>query len=430
MNTSKLLALGALLTLSIVAKAQNAMTEALAQPDSLVHQELGESGAEDYAAHPYGKGHLLFLSTRGGNAMTAKDPQTNAPFARPYLLRLKDLKTLPYALPSFLAEQSYHIGQCALMPDSSALIASHSRKKPYKNGRVGMTLTYIPFNGDKAKELPFIDATADYQHPWFDAKDYTLYFASNIEGGKGGYDLYKSTLSFDGVWSAPQAVAIANTKDDEVFPSTSEDLDLFFSRSSNNYGLQLYRQGMGDSTPVAMALNNRGDDFGLVLLNDSTALFSQSKRAGSPTNLHIYSLPIPPPPPPVDTAALAAQALEDSLTAAALKADSIAAFNLANSANQATAGKGKKWVTDNTPEPGTTSGYSIIVGGFVDRDLADGFLEGILGWAPEAFLSRYNDKYYVVHSMHKSRDDANAAKASVNKRDYRAWVLGKGLQTL
>ena len=417
MNTSKLLALGALLTLSTVAKAQNAMTEALAQPDSLVHQELGESGAEDYAAHPYGKGHLLFLSTRGGNAMTAKDPQTNAPFARPYLLRLKDLKTLPYALPGFLAEQSHHIGQSALMPDSSALIASHSRKKPYKNGRVGMTLTYIPFNGDKAKELPFIDATADYQHPWFDAKDYTLYFASNIEGGKGGYDLYKSTLSFDGVWSAPQAVAIANTKDDEVFPSTSEDLDLFFSRSSNNYGLQLYRQGMGDSTPVAMALNNRGDDFGLVLLNDSTALFSQSKRAGSPTNLHIYSLPIPPPPPPVDTAALAAQALEDSLTAAALKADSIAAFNLANSADQATAGKGKKWVTDNTPEPGTTSGYSIIVGGFVDRDLADGFLESILGWAPEAFLSRYNDKYYVVHSMHKSRDDANAAKASVNNRD-------------
>ena len=66
----------------------------------------------------------------------------------------------------------------------------------------------------------------------------------------------------------------------------------------------------------------------------------------------------------------------------------------------------------------------------MDRDLEDGFLESILGWAPEAFLSHYNDKYYVVHSMHKSRDDANAAKASVNKRDYRAWVLGKGLQTL
>lgn len=430
MNTSKLLALSALFTFSAVATAQSTMLTALLQPDSLVHQELGEIDAEDYAAHPYGKGHLLFLSTRGGTATTAKDPQTNAPFARPYLLRLKDLKTLPYELPGILAEQPYHIGQCALMPDSSALIASHSRKKPYASGRVGMTLTYIPFNGDKAKELPFIDATADYQHPWFDEKEYTLYFASNVEGGKGGYDLYKSTLSFDGVWSTPQAVDIANTEANEVFPSTSEDLDLFFSRSSNNYGLQLYHHGAADSTPAAMALNNRGDDFGLVLLNDSTALFSQSKRAGSPTNLHIYSLPIPPPPPPVDTAALAAQALENSLTAAALKADSIAAFNLANSSNQATTSKDKKWVTDNTPEPGTTSGYSIIVGGFVDRDLADGFLESIVGWAPEAFLSRYNEKYYIVHSVHKYRDDANTAKASVNKRDYRAWVLSRGLKSI
>ena len=431
MNTSALFALGAFLTLSTVAKGQSTMIAALAQPDSLVHQELGEAAAEDYAAHPYGEGHLLFLSTRNSTMMTAKDPQTNAPFARPYLLRLKDLKTLPYALSGILAEQTYHIGQCALLPDSSALIASHSRKKPYKDGRIGMTLTYIPFNGDAAKTLPFVDENADYQHPWFDAKDYTLYFASNIEGGKGGYDLYKSTLSFDGVWGAPQSVEIANTPEDEVFPSTSKDLDLFFSRASKNYGLQLYKHSAGDSTPVAMAFNNRGDEFGLVLLNDSTALFSQSKRPSSPTNLQLYSLPIPPPPPPIDTAALAAQALEDSLTIAALKADSIAAFNLSNvSENTAPSAKGTKWVTDNTPEPGTTSGYSLIVGGFVDRDLAEGFLESIVGWAPEAFLSRYNEKYYVVHSIHNYGDDANAAKASVNNRDYRAWVLSKGLKSL
>ena len=431
MNTSALFALGAFLTLSTVAKGQSTMIAALAQPDSLVHQELGEAAAEDYAAHPYGEGHLLFLSTRNGTMMTAKDPQTNAPFARPYLLRLKDLKTLPYTLTGILAEQTYHIGQCALLPDSSALIASHSRKKPYKDGRIGMTLTYIPFNGDAAKTLPFVDENADYQHPWFDAKDYTLYFASNIEGGKGGYDLYKSTLSFDGVWSAPQSLEIANTEQNEIFPSTSEDLDLFFSRASKNYGLQLYKHSAGDSTPVAMALNNRGDEFGLVLLNDSTALFSQSKRPGSSTNLQLYSLPIPPPPPPIDTAALAAQALEDSLTIAALKADSIAAFNLANASEKAAATtKGTKWVTDNTPEPCTTSGYSLIVGGFVDRDLAEGFLESIVGWAPEAFLSRYNKKYYVVHSVHKYRDDANAAKASVNKRDYRAWVLSMGVKSI
>ena len=304
--------------------------EALAQPDTLIHQEIGDALADDYAGVPYGKGHVLFLSNRGGGATTSRDPQTNEPFARPFLLRIKDLKTLPYTLPTFLADQRYYIGQCALLPDSSALIASHSRKKPYKDGRVGMTLTYIPFNGDAVKELPFVVPDADYQHPYFDAMDYTLYFASNVEGGKGGYDLYKSTLSFDGIWSTPQAVDIANTKEDEVFPTTSTDLDLYFSRASRNYGLQLYAHGEGDTLAQPVALNNRGDDFGLVFMSDSTMLVSQSKRPGSSSNLHIYSLPIPPPPPPVDTAALAAQALEDSLTLAALKADSITAYNLAN----------------------------------------------------------------------------------------------------
>jgi hypothetical protein len=427
LNTSSLILLAVLAS----APSFGQIKAALAQPGTLIHQEIGDALADDYAGVPYGKGHVLFLSNRGGSATTSRDPQTNKPFARPFLLRIKDLKTLPYKLPEFLANQPSYIGQCALLPDSSGLIASHSRKKPYKDGRVGMTLTYIPFNGDAVKELPFVVPDADYQHPYFDTMDYTLYFASNVEGGKGGYDLYKSTLSFDGIWSAPQAVDIANTKEDEVFPTTSTDLDLYFSRASRNYGLQLYAHGEGDTLAQPVALNNRGDDFGLVFMSDSTLLVSQSKRPGSLSNLHIYSLPIPPPPPPVDTAALAAQALEDSLTIAALKADSIAAFNLANaSENAAPSTKGKKWGTDHTPEPGTTSGYSLIVGGFVDRDLAEDFLESIVGWAPEAFLSRYNEKYYVVHSIHNYRDDANAAKASVNKRNYRAWVLSKGLKSL
>ena len=432
LNTSSLILLAVLAS----APSFGQIKAALAQPGKLIHQEIGDALADDYAGVPYGKGHVLFLSNRGGSATTSRDPQTNEPFARPFLLRIRDLKTLPYTLPEFLANQPSYIGQCALLPDSSALIASHSRKKPYKDGRVGMTLTYIPFNGDEARALPFVAPDADYQHPYFDALDYTLYFASNVKGGKGGYDLYKSTLSFDGVWSTPQSVDIANTKDNEVFPTTSTDLDLYFSRSSRNYGLQLYALGDGDTLAQAVALNNRGDDFGLLFLNDSTLLVSKSKRSGSAANLHIYSLPIPPPPPPLDTAALAAQALEDSLTMAALKADSIAAYELANAdtpgKKESAKGKGKNntWITVNSPEPGTTSGYSIIVGGFVDHDHAEGFLESIVGWAPEAFLSLYNKKFYVVHSVHKYREDANSAKVSVLNRNYHAWVLSKGLKTL
>ena len=93
--------------------------------------------------------------------------------------------------------------------------------------------------------------------------------------------------------------------------------------------------------------------------------------------------------------------------------------------------KKNTWVTDETPEQGTVKGYSIIVGGFVERNLAENFLQDIANdWAPEAFLSRYNNKYYVVHSMHKSRTEANAAKASINEKGNRAWVLSTGLQRI
>ena len=422
-NTFRTFGLCAMLTLGSNLQAQSIIS-GLSTPDSLDHFELGEAEADDYGALPYGKGHLLFLSNRNDNGLTARDPKTNEPFARPYLLRIKDLKTLSYDLPGILADQKYHIGLCALLPDSSGVIASHSRAKPNKDGMVGMTLSFIPFNGEKAKELPFVDASADYQHPYFDPMDYTLYFASNIEGGQGGYDLYSSTLSFDGAWSAPVPVAMANSKDDEVFPSMGPNLTLFFSRSTRNYGLQGFMHKAGDSTVAELPLNSRGDDFGMIILDDSTAIVSQSKRPGTAANLHLYKILAPVP---ADTAA------EESLDSAAIaiaKADSIAAYDASQMAASKNTNDTKTWTTDNSPEPATTSGYSLIVGGFVDRDLADSFLESISGWAPNAFLSRHNKKYYVVHSVHQNRGDADKAKTAVNNRDYRAWVLSKGLQGL
>ena len=425
----RILGLFAFLTLGLSANAQNIMA-ALSTPDSLDHFEIGEAAADDYGALPYGDGHLLFVSNREEGASRIKDPNTNKPFARPYLLRIKDLKTLPFPLPNALKQQKYYIGLCALLPDSSGIIASHSRTKPYANGTVGMTLSYFPFNGDKAKELPFIDINADYQHPFFDPVDYTLYFTSNAEGGKGGYDLYSSSYSFDGTWSTPAPITEVNTNADEVFPSVGPGQALFFSRASRNYGLQGYSYTPSDSTLTELATNGRGDDFGLIILNDSTALMSQSKRPGSSANLHLYKLTKPTMDDPAPLAEKASEESIDSVALAIAKADSIAAFNSSETAmasQENDAKDSKTWTTDNSPEPGTTSGFSIIVGGFVERDLADNFLESISGWAPEAFLSRYNKKYYVVHSVHKNREDAEKAKASVNNRDYRAWVLSKGL---
>lgn len=405
----------------------------LSTPDSLQVDMMGDPTAEDYGAVPYGESHVLFSSNRDATALTPKDPETNKPLPSLYLMRLSDRKVTAYKGNDAINDLKYYVGPAALLPDSSAIIMNHSRQKPDGKGNVRMTLSQFSFSGAANSELPFIDPAANYVHPFFDEESYTLYFASDVEHA-GNYDIYQSTLSFDGVWSQPSAVANVNTEASEVFPTLLPGQIMAFSRATRNYGLQLHTIAPGDTAATALDINGRGDDMGLLQINDSTYMAAQGKRKGGVSNFMFYT-PLPEPTP-----VLAAEETTDSTatdsTALAITAQESDLEQTSSSTSNpeesdASTPKKNTWVTDDTPEPGTVKGYSIIVGGFVERGLADKFLNDISNdWAPEAFLSRYNDKYYVVHSMHKSRTEANAAKASINEKGNRAWILSTGLQSI
>ena len=408
--------------------------ELLRTPDSLHVDVMGDPGAEEYGAVPYGKGHLLFSSNRNSSALTPKDPQTNKPLPSLYLMRLSDRKVIAYKGNKAINDLKYYVGPAALLPDSSAIIMNHSRQIADSQGNVRMTLSQFSFSGAANSELPFIDPAANYVHPFFDEESYTLYFASDV-GHEGNYDIYQSSLSFDGVWSQPSAIANVNTEASEVFPTLLPGQIMAFSRATRNYGLQLHIVAPGDTAATALAINGRGDDMGLLQINDTTFMAAQSKRKGGVSNFMFFT-PLPRPTPvqvveettdstAMDSTALAAvvEEIDGALTSGPTEETTTA------STSKATAPKKNTWVTDDTPEPGTVKGYSIIVGGFIERGLANKFLNEITKeWAPGAFLSRYNDKYYVVHSMHKSRAEANAAKAAINDKGNRAWVLSTGLQ--
>lgn len=410
--------------------------ELLSTPDSLRVDVMGDPGAEDYGAVPYGKGHLLFSSNRNSSALTPKDPQTNKPLPSLYLMRLSDRKVIAYKGNEAINDLKYYIGPAALLPDSSAIIMNHSRQKADSQGNVRMTLSQFSFSGAANSELPFIDPAANYVHPFFDEESYTLYFASDV-GHEGNYDIYQSSLSFDGVWSEPSAVANVNTEASEVFPTLLPGQIMAFSRATRNYGLQLHFVAPGDTAATALSINGRGDDMGLLQINDTTFMAAQSKRKGGVSNFMFYTLLPKPTPVQVVEETTDSTAMDSSALVAvveeidgAIASDPTEETTTA-SISEATATKKNTWVTDDTPEPGTVKGYSIIVGGFIERGLADKFLNEITKeWAPGAFLSRYNDKYYVVHSMHKSRTEANAAKAAINDKGKRAWILSTGLQSI
>lgn len=144
-------------------------------------------------------------------------------------------------------------------------------------------------------ECPFNSDDYSTAHPSLSADGSELYFASDMEGGQGGMDLYKVIKEGDG-WSAPINLGPSiNTEKNEVFPFIHSSGHLFFS--SNGHpgagGLDLYmvklKKGKKQRVVnLGMPFNSPADDLGLILNPEGTNGFFSSSREGGTGKDDIY----------------------------------------------------------------------------------------------------------------------------------------------
>jgi len=121
-----------------------------------------------------------------------------------------------------------------------------------------------------------------------------LYFSSDMKGGFGGKDLYKSENN-NGQWTTPVNLGeIINTSQDEVFPFL-HDRTLYFS--SNGHpglgGLDIFKTEPGNSASIEVEnvgypLNTNFDDFGIVIDSLNTHGYLSSNRKGGGYNDDVY----------------------------------------------------------------------------------------------------------------------------------------------
>jgi outer membrane protein OmpA-like peptidoglycan-associated protein len=85
-------------------------------------------------------------------------------------------------------------------------------------------------------KIIFKDKNADYLYPFIDQEGAKLYFASNIKGGKGGFDIYY--ISYDGKTFGDKLMPVSevNTSADEVAPSLTKDAFYFSSNKEGGLG--------------------------------------------------------------------------------------------------------------------------------------------------------------------------------------------------
>jgi outer membrane protein OmpA-like peptidoglycan-associated protein len=136
------------------------------------------------------------------------------------------------------------------------------------------------------KSLPFNSDNYATGHPAIAPGDSILYFVSDMPGGMGGTDIYRSFLR-NGNWSAPENIgAPINTEGNELFPFIDRNNQLYFASDGHPGlgGLDIFKTSLtkqGAVQNIGYPANSSFDDFGFIYNPDTkTGYFSSNRRRG------------------------------------------------------------------------------------------------------------------------------------------------------
>ena len=146
-------------------------------------------------------------------------------------------------------------------------------------------------------ELPFNNNSYSVGHPGLSPDDKTLYFASDMPGGKGGTDLYKVEITGDNTYGSPVNLGDKiNTILDEAFPFITADNELYFS-SNGHLGLGLmdvYKTDLantdGEIVNLGAPVNSSKDDFAYFQKADVNTGWVSSNRDGINDDVYGFNL--------------------------------------------------------------------------------------------------------------------------------------------
>lgn len=150
------------------------------------------------------------------------------------------------------------------------------------------------------KTMPFNNKDYSVGQPSLSEDGNTLYFTSNMPGGFGGTDIYKTTRQKDGTWTKPEnAGSTINTEGNEMFPFIHSLGILFFS-SDGHVGLggldifmsQIKPDGYGKIVNLGTPMNTNKDDFAIIVNKELTNGYMCSNRAGGQGDDDIYAFKV------------------------------------------------------------------------------------------------------------------------------------------
>jgi hypothetical protein len=251
----------------------------------------------DYSSSYYKKG-ILFLSSREDNSVVKRiNSLDNQPLPEIYFSSLLNKEKFEFSEPEKISIKSgFNNGQIDVAGDSLLFLTLYKSDKDNKNNlKIFYSESKNDHNiGEGLKPLPFLNPKFSYSYPHYFPERKTLYFASDMEGGYGGSDIYKSYFE-NGTWSVPINLgASINTEGDEVSPFVSGSHFYFASDGHTGLGgLDVFFTDIEHEGSLVLnmgyPINSSFDDFSLII-NDKSGLVSSNRKDGRTDDIYGFNV--------------------------------------------------------------------------------------------------------------------------------------------
>jgi len=209
----------------------------------------------------------------------------------------------------FLAKlkTNVHVGPACFTSDFKTIYFTRNssvngKGKKTANGTNNLKIFISTFDGKNwsdARDFQYNSNVYSIGHPALSPDNKTLYFVSDMPGGYGQTDIYKSEL-INGSWSKPINLGpTINTEGKEMFPFVDKKGTLYFSSDGlpGMAGLDIFaakeeENGKYLVTNLGAPMNSKYDDFGFIMDSDSLKGYFTSNRPGGVGDDDIYSFSV------------------------------------------------------------------------------------------------------------------------------------------
>ena len=271
------------------------------------HQNVN-TDALDFGTSYY-KNKIVFATTRTNHKMfVRKFNWTKKPFWDMYIAEVDKGQLQNPEIFNKSMNGKLHDGPACFSNDGNFMAFTRNNYHVKSKARVvELQIWFSSFKDGKwSKPTPFVYNNTAYSvgQPCLTPDGNTMYFASDMPGGFGGVDLYKTTKDTNGEWQKPINLGDKiNTEGDEMFPFLEDKSGIFFFSSNGRFGLgglDIFistLNGTEFSQPynAGFPLNTQFDDFAAIVDDKMNKGYFSTNRSGGSGGDDIYSLKIGDP---------------------------------------------------------------------------------------------------------------------------------------